>query len=133
MKNVAKAKIANEKELQKVALDRKKLDEEMKEYFRRENMSFKEKSDEAKDFHKIKNDKSFNMAFAGHTKTGKSSLINAIRGIKNYDAKAAKVGITETTRYSEKYSYSQHKNFTINLFDIPGSGTQTHESGKYYQ
>ena len=47
------------------------------------------------------------FAFAGHTKSGKSSLINAIRGVKDDNEEAAKVGICETTHVSTKYFYNE--------------------------
>src|SRR6185436_4063074 len=66
----------------------------------------------------------YHFAVAGYTGTGKSSLINALRGCKDTGKGAAKVGVVETTmdikRYPDKSSI--FKKFV--WYDIPGAGTQ---------
>uniref|UniRef100_A0A914ZBN8 IRG-type G domain-containing protein n=1 Tax=Panagrolaimus superbus TaxID=310955 RepID=A0A914ZBN8_9BILA len=131
------AQIQTEKEIRIASEKIEKLDQEMKEEFKKRRKTIKEKIHEAKQLHNINENENncYNFAFAGHTKTGKSSLINAIRGINDKEAIAAKVGITETTQIVQKYSYhdNNHKNIAINFYDIPGSGTLSHDASQYYQ
>ena len=72
---------------------------------------------------------SIHIAIAGISGGGKSSLINAIRGISNKDQGpiVAATGVTETTRVIGRYPISdaQPDGFMarIVLYDIPGAGT----------
>ncbi|XP_045158281.2 interferon-inducible GTPase 1-like isoform X2 [Mercenaria mercenaria] len=61
------------------------------------------------------------IAIAGNSGTGKSSLINTLRGMRPGDKGAAKVGVTETT--TEAVSYRFPNNDRIRIFDLPGMGT----------
>lgn len=68
---------------------------------------------------------------AGHAKVGKSSFINAIRGMGPTDPGAAAVGVTEVTHVVRRYEGGPmfpHANF----FDIPGSGTLQHPTENYF-
>ena len=56
------------------------------------------------------------IAVTGHSGVGKSSLINAITGLR-----VAKTGVTETTNEPAEYTYQKHKK--IKLWDLPGLGT----------
>ena len=47
----------------------------------------------------------YNFIFCGPTKVGKSTLINAIRGVKPNDKDAAQVGISEVTQDVRCYEY----------------------------
>uniref|UniRef100_A0A914Z4S4 IRG-type G domain-containing protein n=1 Tax=Panagrolaimus superbus TaxID=310955 RepID=A0A914Z4S4_9BILA len=136
MKEERHAQIQTEKEIRIASEKIEKLDQEMKEEFQKRRKTIKEKIHEAKKLHNINENENncYNFAFAGHTKTGKSSLINAIRGIADKEAIAAKVGITETTQIVQKYPYhdNNHKNVAINFYDIPGSGTLSHDASQYY-
>lgn len=62
-----------------------------------------------------------NIAVTGDSGTGKSSFINAIRGLKDDDEKAAKVGVTETTTVPTAYDHPS--NPKIKFWDLPGIGT----------
>uniref|UniRef100_A0AC34FIU9 IRG-type G domain-containing protein n=1 Tax=Panagrolaimus sp. ES5 TaxID=591445 RepID=A0AC34FIU9_9BILA len=73
----------------------------------------------------------YNFAFVGHTKTGKSSLINAIRNLDDDDPDAAEVNVTECTHESKSYSHPTME--SVKFYDIPGAGTLTHDANSYYQ
>uniref|UniRef100_A0A914Z0L8 IRG-type G domain-containing protein n=1 Tax=Panagrolaimus superbus TaxID=310955 RepID=A0A914Z0L8_9BILA len=75
----------------------------------------------------------YNFAFVGHTKTGKSSLINAIRGLEDSHPDAAAVGITETTHEIKPYTFPDPQFKHVMIYDIPGAGTLTHDANSYYQ
>ncbi|KAJ7387311.1 Interferon-inducible GTPase 5-like [Desmophyllum pertusum] len=62
-----------------------------------------------------------NIGITGNSGAGKSSFINAIRGLDNDDEKAAKVGVTETTL--EPKCYDHPTNSKIKYWDLPGIGT----------
>uniref|UniRef100_A0A914D912 IRG-type G domain-containing protein n=1 Tax=Acrobeloides nanus TaxID=290746 RepID=A0A914D912_9BILA len=72
----------------------------------------------------------FNFAFAGHVNTGKSSLINAIRGYTDKEPEAAVVGETETTQKPTYYKFPH--GFRVRLYDIPGSGVVRHRAENYF-
>jgi hypothetical protein len=65
-----------------------------------------------------------NFAVCGFTGTGKSSLVNAIRGVKNSDVEAAPTGVVETTmdiaRYPDIRKEDPFPRFV--WFDVPGGG-----------
>ncbi|XP_060593493.1 interferon-gamma-inducible GTPase 10-like [Ruditapes philippinarum] len=71
------------------------------------------------------------IAVTGNSGAGKSSLINALRGIPQWDPNAAKEGVKETT--TRKTSYSFPGNDQIELYDIPGVGTVEHPIESYMQ
>uniref|UniRef100_A0A914BXS0 IRG-type G domain-containing protein n=1 Tax=Acrobeloides nanus TaxID=290746 RepID=A0A914BXS0_9BILA len=74
----------------------------------------------------------YNFAFAGHAKTGKSSLINAIRGLNKNDPEAAAVGVMETTMDISMYTFPDGQYPHVRLYDIPGSGTMSHKAESYF-
>ncbi|KIK65229.1 hypothetical protein GYMLUDRAFT_220502 [Collybiopsis luxurians FD-317 M1] len=64
----------------------------------------------------------FHFAVAGTSGCGKSSLINAFRGILNDSKDAAAVGVTETTRDIGRYDDPRQEHHFV-WYDIPGAGT----------
>lgn len=77
----------------------------------------------------------FHIAVAGYTGTGKSSIINAFRGVKNNNKDhAANVGVTETTtgigRYPDPNRSGPQAKFV--WYDIPGSGTLLKPGPQYF-
>ncbi|KAF2400286.1 hypothetical protein EJ06DRAFT_556619 [Trichodelitschia bisporula] len=74
----------------------------------------------------------FHVCVCGSAGSGKSSLVNAARGIKNSkeDASAAPTGTTETTR--ERASYANPRRPKQFLYDTPGHGTQAVSAQRYY-
>ena len=72
----------------------------------------------------------YNFIFCGPTKVGKSTLINAIRGVKPNDAGAAGVGISEVTQDVRCYQYVGLPR--VKLYDAPGAGTRSHPAATYF-
>ena len=74
------------------------------------------------------------LAICGSSGSGKSSLINAFRGLKNFDSGAASTGVTETTRsiarYPDLHQELPHSRFV--WFDVPGAGTLNVPGWQYF-
>ncbi|KAI6034696.1 interferon-inducible GTPase-domain-containing protein [Pisolithus microcarpus] len=73
----------------------------------------------------------FHFAVAGVAGSGKSSLINAFRGLRNRDASAAATGVTETTLSMARYPDSNPQHPFV-WFDIPGAGTLKIPDWQYF-
>nr|XP_020515902.1 interferon-inducible GTPase 5-like [Labrus bergylta] len=69
---------------------------------------------------------SLNIAETG---SGKSSFVNAFRGIDNEDEKAAPTGSVETTMEVTPYPHPNYPNVTI--WDLPGIGSIKYPTAKY--
>lgn len=74
------------------------------------------------------------FAICGSSGSGKSSLINAFRGIRNFDPGAAPTGVTETTtsitRHPDPHDELPHSRFI--WFDVPGAGTPNVPGWQYF-
>ncbi|KAH8744970.1 interferon-inducible GTPase-domain-containing protein [Diaporthe sp. PMI_573] len=72
------------------------------------------------------------IAICGQTGSGKSSIANALRGIRNGQEGAACTGTTETT--TSRATYPAHQSISsVNLHDIPGGGTRRTPADNYYR
>ncbi|KAM9694629.1 interferon-gamma-inducible GTPase 10-like isoform 1-T2 [Trichechus inunguis] len=69
------------------------------------------------------------IAVTGESGSGKSSFINALRGIGHEEVDAANVGVVETT--SEKAGYKHPKFPKVTIWDLPGIGTTKFQPRKY--
>uniref|UniRef100_A0A671U910 IRG-type G domain-containing protein n=1 Tax=Sparus aurata TaxID=8175 RepID=A0A671U910_SPAAU len=70
-----------------------------------------------------------NIAITGETGSGKSTFINAFRGIKDGDAGAAPTGVRETTKKPTPYPHPNYPNVT--LWDLPGVGGRHFPADQY--
>ncbi|XP_005376102.1 PREDICTED: interferon-inducible GTPase 1-like [Chinchilla lanigera] len=61
------------------------------------------------------------VAVIGESGTGKSSFINALRGLGHEEEGAAEVGVVETTMKKTPYQHPKYPNVTF--WDLPGTGT----------
>ncbi|KAG6329711.1 hypothetical protein ID866_9378 [Astraeus odoratus] len=73
----------------------------------------------------------FHFAVAGVSGGGKSSLINAFRGLRNRDPGAAETGVTETTRVFARYP-DPNPQHSLVWYDIPGAGTLKIPDWQYF-
>ena len=73
----------------------------------------------------------FHFAVAGISGSGKSSLVNAFRGLCSRDAGAAAVGVTETTLQMTRYPDANPENPFV-WYDIPGAGTLKCRDWQYF-
>uniref|UniRef100_A0A8C6SJ18 IRG-type G domain-containing protein n=1 Tax=Neogobius melanostomus TaxID=47308 RepID=A0A8C6SJ18_9GOBI len=70
-----------------------------------------------------------NIAITGEGGAGKSTLVNALRGIRNKTEGAAPTGEVETTMEPTEYLHPEHPN--IRIWDLPGVGTTNFTAAKY--
>ncbi|KAI4885857.1 hypothetical protein NFI96_023183, partial [Prochilodus magdalenae] len=76
-----------------------------------------------------KNQVSLSVAVTGETGTGKSTFINAVRGLDDDDEGAAETGVTETTMEPTPYKHPTIPN--VEFWDLPGIGTTDFKAKTY--
>uniref|UniRef100_A0A673KPV4 Interferon-inducible GTPase 5-like n=1 Tax=Sinocyclocheilus rhinocerous TaxID=307959 RepID=A0A673KPV4_9TELE len=69
------------------------------------------------------------IAVTGKTGAGKSSFINALRGLRKDDDGFAPTGVTETTMKPTMYEHPGMPN--VKIWDLPGIGSPTFKAKKY--
>ncbi|XP_078031080.1 T-cell-specific guanine nucleotide triphosphate-binding protein 2-like [Epinephelus lanceolatus] len=72
-----------------------------------------------------------NIGITGESGSGKSTFVNAFRGIDNRDERAAPTGPVETTSEATPYPYPIYPNVT--LWDLPGIGTLNFSASNYLE
>ncbi|XP_062855409.1 interferon-inducible GTPase 5-like [Trichomycterus rosablanca] len=72
---------------------------------------------------------SLDVAVTGRSGAGKSSFINALRGLSDDDEGAAETGVTETTTEPTPYQHPTKPNVTF--WDLPGVGTRKFQAKRY--
>ncbi|KAK3933863.1 interferon-inducible GTPase-domain-containing protein [Diplogelasinospora grovesii] len=71
------------------------------------------------------------VAICGPAGSGKTSIINALRGLRNNDGEAARTGTVEMT--TQRTKYPSHSSFnSLILHDCPGAGTLRVPADMYY-
>ncbi|KAL7380229.1 hypothetical protein ABVT39_014125 [Epinephelus coioides] len=70
-----------------------------------------------------------NVAITGETNSGKSTFVNAFRGINSGDEGAAPTGPVETTSEATPYPHPNYPNVT--LWDLPAIGTPNFPADNY--
>uniref|UniRef100_A0A8D0BKS5 Immunity related GTPase cinema n=1 Tax=Salvator merianae TaxID=96440 RepID=A0A8D0BKS5_SALMN len=74
---------------------------------------------------------SLNIAVTGESGSGKSSFVNAIRGLGDEDEESAPTGVIETTTVPTPYPHPKHPNVTV--WDLPGIGTPDFQAATYLE
>uniref|UniRef100_A0A668RZA1 IRG-type G domain-containing protein n=1 Tax=Oreochromis aureus TaxID=47969 RepID=A0A668RZA1_OREAU len=72
-----------------------------------------------------------NIAITGESGSGKSSFVNAFRGMSDDDEGAAPTGVKQTT--SEVTPYPHPNYSSVTLWDLPGIGTTKFPADKYLE
>ncbi|XP_049452876.1 interferon-inducible GTPase 5-like [Epinephelus fuscoguttatus] len=72
-----------------------------------------------------------NIGITGESGSGKSTFVNAFRGIDNRDERAAPTGCVETTTEATPYPHPNYPNVT--LWDLPGIGTPNFSASNYLE
>ncbi|KAK0148561.1 T-cell-specific guanine nucleotide triphosphate-binding protein 2 [Merluccius polli] len=85
----------------------------------------------AKIYLKYINNSPLNIAVTGESGCGKSTFVNALRGIDDTDETAAPTGNVETTIESKSYPHPRYPNVII--WDLPGIGTTKFPADQYLE
>ncbi|XP_035767922.1 interferon-inducible GTPase 1-like [Neolamprologus brichardi] len=76
-------------------------------------------------------DITLNIAITGESGSGKSTFVNAFRGVSDDDEGAAPTGVTECTMEVKEYSHPNYPN--VKFWDLPGVGTPNFPSDTYLE
>lgn len=113
-----------------VALEAK-LQAERRLWEGRRSILFPSQAQYAETRHKLQYEPGiFHFAVSGISGSGKSSLINAFRGLRNASRQAAPVGVVETTSKVVRYPDSTGKPYA--WYDVPGAGTLSIPDWQYF-
>ncbi|XP_077051449.1 interferon-inducible GTPase 5-like [Siphateles boraxobius] len=72
-----------------------------------------------------------NIGVTGESGSGKSTFVNAFRGLGDEEEGSAKTGVVETTTEPEVYLHPKYKN--VKVWDLPGIGTPNFQAQKYLE
>ncbi|KAI5107912.1 interferon-inducible GTPase 5-like [Silurus meridionalis] len=85
--------------------------------------------DKIKDYFAQLDTVELNIAVTGETGSGKSTFINAFRGLGDEDEGSAATGVVETTTEPAVYPHPKFPN--VKLWDLPGIGTPRFKADEY--
>ncbi|XP_066494165.1 interferon-inducible GTPase 5-like [Tiliqua scincoides] len=94
-----------------------------------EGKSIQEVADQVQQELNLLENTTLNIAITGVSGAGKSSLVNALRGVADDDEGAARTGLLETTVNPARYPHPKFPNVVI--WDLPGIGTPEFKSNEY--
>uniref|UniRef100_A0A8C0G166 IRG-type G domain-containing protein n=1 Tax=Chelonoidis abingdonii TaxID=106734 RepID=A0A8C0G166_CHEAB len=77
------------------------------------------------------NNTELNIAITGESGAGKSSFLNALRGLGDEDEGSAETGVVETTKEPERYQHFKYPN--VIFWDLPGIGTPDFQPHTYLE
>uniref|UniRef100_A0A8C1SX56 Immunity-related GTPase family, f1 n=1 Tax=Cyprinus carpio TaxID=7962 RepID=A0A8C1SX56_CYPCA len=72
-----------------------------------------------------------NIGVTGESGSGKSTFVNAFRGLGDEEEGSAKTGVVETTTEPEVYLHPKYKN--VKVWDLPGIGTPNFKADEYLE
>ncbi|XP_058608650.1 interferon-inducible GTPase 5-like [Onychostoma macrolepis] len=70
-----------------------------------------------------------NIGVTGESGSGKSTFVNAFRGLGDEEEGSAKTGVVETTTEPEVYLHPKYKN--VKVWDLPGIGSPNFKADEY--
>ncbi|XP_074548746.1 interferon-inducible GTPase 5-like [Halichoeres trimaculatus] len=105
----------------------KDFQEEVRAHLQNSNMA--SAAAKIQEFLEKKKNIHLNIAITGETGSGKSTFVNAIRGVDNWDERAAPTGVKETTMAVTPYLHPNFPNVTFS--DLPGVGTMAFPAARY--
>ncbi|XP_053254063.1 interferon-inducible GTPase 5-like [Podarcis raffonei] len=100
---------------------------QVKSAFKRK--TFEAVSAEAKEESNLLNNVTLEIAITGRSGVGKSSFVNALRGMKDHEEGAALTGVTETTMVPQEYTHPAFPK--VKIWDLPGIGTNEFNAEEY--
>jgi chemotaxis protein histidine kinase CheA len=121
---------AAEKEANEAKVAKEKAERDLKDGVQPVEWPTRRELNGAKKAHQYK-EGLFHFAIAGVAGAGKSSLINAFRGVSNKDPRAAGTGIVETTAKVARYPDPNPENPFV-WYDVPGAGTLNIPDWRYF-
>ncbi|CAI5781152.1 interferon-inducible GTPase 5-like [Podarcis lilfordi] len=112
------------------ALTKKTLEKDLdqvKSSFKRK--TFEAVSAEAKEQSNLLNNATLEIAITGRSGAGKSSFVNALRGMKDHEKGAALTGLRETTMVPQEYTHPAFPK--VKIWDLPGLGKNEFNAEEY--
>ncbi|XP_077788675.1 interferon-inducible GTPase 5-like [Podarcis muralis] len=97
--------------------------------FALEKKPFETVSAEVKEQSNLLNNITLEIAITGRSGVGKSSFVNALRGMEDDEKGAAPTGVTETTMLPQEYTHPAFPK--VKIWDLPGIGTNKFSAKEY--